>query len=480
MFLLLLAVLVTVLVCYRLFHYGTDTQHGQVQSQNPTFWATVPVVGVSRTGLVPWMRGAFLSTTQCYTHSCLGYEVYSKAAESVFAQPMMGIGAVVNIPVSQLHVLNKSESEVLTRKAQVEGLQPCYTTGDERIFDELIHFDVVRRFFRKNMVVMFIEPLNEELDIAFRKHWGTNTTSWTTVNIWDTSTKIMSQVASRIVFGPTLAANDDFTAHSSKFGRGLFGGSAFINALPSPLHPFLGPIIGYSARKHETACLKTLIPYLETRLQTMNEYGDSKDKPNDPVQWLLDESYAFAGCVLDLNCSESRNEFLEGLREEHNHVLDKHSGRINASAGLEDLHRLDSAIRESMRISTFPIISFMRTRIGVPSRAIHRDPDLYPSPCEYDAFRFSRPFETQAAGHITGPSRELLSTVTDSFLALGYGKHACPGRWFAAQYLKQALTEVISNYDVECVGKPWAKTAMFNMVLPPTGVRVRIRRRREQ
>ncbi|KAI0869647.1 cytochrome P450 [Hypoxylon argillaceum] len=521
-----------VLVSYRFFLHVADRSPEQTQSQSLAFWATVPIVGVSRDRLFPWILGAVRSVTQCYTDSFLGYEAYGKTAETVFAQPMMGIGAVVNIPVSQLHVLNKSESEIITKKAQVEGLQPSYTTGDQEIFDELIHFDVVRRFFRKSMIDMFIGPVNEELDSAFRKHWDTNTADWKTVNVWDTCTKIMSQVASRIIFGAELACNDEFTDHARKFGRGLFGGAAFINALPSLIRPALAPILGHSARRHEAACLKIIVPYLERRLQQQSdEYRDDKDKPNDPVQWLVDEcmkaggkhvnivsmarrllqlhltsnfgiTYAFVGSVLDLHGSESRDEFLEGLRAEHRLVVGKHGNGISTSAELDHLYRLDSAIRESMRVSTFPIISFMRivspntdglslddgtrippgTRIGVPSRAIHRDPDLYPSPSEYDAFRFSRPFEAQHDDssnslYPTVSSREAISAVTDSFLAFGYGKHACPGRWFAAQYLKQALAHVISNYDVEGVGKPWAKTVMFNMVLPPTEVTVRIRRR---
>ncbi|GAP88443.1 putative cytochrome P450 [Rosellinia necatrix] len=340
-------IFVLVLVSYRFFLLVADRSPEQTRSQSLAFWVTAPIVGVSRDRLFAWILGAIRSITQCYTHSFSGYEAYGKTAETVFAQPMMGIGAVVSIPVSQLHVLKKSESEIITEKAQIKGLQPSYTTGDKEIFDELIHFKVVRRFIRKSMIDVFIGPVNEELDLAFRKHWDTNTVDWKTVNVWDTRAKIMSQVANRIIFGAELACNAEFTKHSRKFGWGLFGDAAFVNAPPSLIRPVVAPIIGYSARRHEAACLKIIVPYLERRLhQQSDEYRDDKDRPNDTVQWLVDEcmkaggkhvnsvsmarrllqlylmsnfgiTYAFVGSVLDLHSSESRDEFLEGLRSLH-------------------------------------------------------------------------------------------------------------------------------------------------------------------
>lgn len=254
-------------------------RHVRATSRDRRFWAAVPTVGISYNGKLPWIRGAFRSVTQSYADSLLGYNTYSKSKNSVFAQPMMGIGAVISLPISQLYILNKSESEVVTKKAMVEGLQPAYTMGDQGIFDYLIHFDMVRRFFRRSTVDLFIEPIGEELDLAFRHCWGTNTTAWTTINVWDSCSKIVSRVASRAIFGKALARNDEFTEHSRQFGRALFGAAAFINALPPLMRPVLGPVLGYSARKHEAACLRIITPVLENRLQRSNKDFCHGDKP---------------------------------------------------------------------------------------------------------------------------------------------------------------------------------------------------------
>ncbi|KAF8139390.1 cytochrome P450 [Mycena galopus ATCC 62051] len=89
---------------------------------------------------------------------------------------------------------------------------------------------------------------------------------------------------------------------------------------------------------------------------------------------------------------------------------------------------------------------------------------------EFDGFRFARERAEHAA---TGdPSqyiftRQMISTAPD-YLSFGIGKHACPGRFFAATELKAMLTHVVMNYDiaakVEGVRPP---DVCFNMSVTP-------------
>lgn len=50
----------------------------------------------------------------------------------------------------------------------------------------------------------------------------------------------------------------------------------------------------------------------------------------------------------------------------------------------------------------------------------------------------------------TAPQRkwDVITTAPD-FLSFGHGKHACPGRFFAAAELKLMLAYVVANYDVK-------------------------------
>lgn len=231
--------------------------------------------------------------------------------------------------------------------------------------------------------------------------------------------------------------------------------------------------------------------------------GSSQMDPSRIAQRLLilnmvsiyTTSYVFTNCVLDLYGTESRDDFVTGLREECDRVSHEYNG-LSAKEAIDKLYRIDSSVRESMRVSCFGIVSLPRTvasceglelgkdiripagvRMGVPSQAIHLDDHYYDDPLIFDAFRFSRPHEgTKGAGR-QGPKQELSVSISESFLTYGYGKHACPGRWFASQMMKIALAHVISNYEVECVGEKPEKKALLNMILPPTNAQIRVRRR---
>lgn len=39
-------------------------------------------------------------------------------------------------------------------------------------------------------------------------------------------------------------------------------------------------------------------------------------------------------------------------------------------------------------------------------------------------------------------------TSTKEFMAFGYGRHACPGRFFAANEIKLILSRILLEYDI--------------------------------
>jgi cytochrome P450 len=203
--------------------------------------------------------------------------------------------------------------------------------------------------------------------------------------------------------------------------------------------------------------------------------------------------YTFTNCVLDIYSDKTRDECVNGLRDEIDSVVSRY-GDLNTSQAINRLYRVDSVLRESMRLSCFAIIGLQRivacregleigqvrapfgSRLGIPIQAIHHDKDYYDSPLVFDAFRFSRPFEG-VDQEKNSQKRELSVSVTKSFLTFGYGRHTCPGRWFAVRLMKQNLALLIQNYDIECIATPPPKKSLAHLVLPPTNSPVRIRRR---
>lgn len=72
------------------------------------------------------------------------------------------------------------------------------------------------------------------------------------------------------------------------------------------------------------------------------------------------------------------------------------------------------------------------------------DPSLYPNPDKFDAFRFSTVRAAQP--ELDGRSQYVASNT--SSMSFGYGRHACPGRFFAAQEIKAIMSFILREYDM--------------------------------
>lgn len=123
----------------------------------------------------------------------------------------------------------------------------------------------------------------------------------------------------------------------------------------------------------------------------------------------------------------------------------------------------------------------MGTRIGFPQQAIHHDEAFYPDAQTFDPFRFSRPFEARttqpSTNSKTGGSerQEPVHHINQHFLTWGYGKHACPGRIFASNIMRLALSFVVGKYDIEGIPVRPPSQPMLNTTLPPVDATVRVR-----
>ena len=205
-------------------------------------------------------------------------------------------------------------------------------------------------------------------------------------------------------------------------------------------------------------------------------------------------AYVFGHCVLDISTSTEKSEILNGLEEECRRVSFEHGG-LDSSASMNSLRCMDSVIRESMRVSDVMVTNIFRdvtageidignglragpgVRMVFPTQNIHMDPDNYDDPKRFDAFRFSRPFEnTSELGNKSG-EQNLATTPTPTFMPWGYGRHVCPGRYFAVQLMKQALSYLVINYDFDLVGPLPKRRALLNIMVPPVNTKLRIRRK---
>lgn len=87
------------------------------------------------------------------------------------------------------------------------------------------------------------------------------------------------------------------------------------------------------------------------------------------------------------------------------------------------------------------------TQIGVPTSSILMDPKLYPNPKRYDGFRFAKIRTQQPNSDASARAQYAASNSTS--MSFGYGRHACPGRFFAANEIKAIMGYLIMNYDMK-------------------------------
>ena len=173
---------------------------------------------------------------------------------------------------------------------------------------------------------------------------------------------------------------------------------------------------------------------------------------------------------------------MQPLREEVEEVV-KSEGWTKA--GLDQMHKVDSFIKESQRLSSLgvrkwsppPPLSFrvvdLTTKIflvsvarvalndftfsdgttiprgasvAVSVRNVHLNDKVYEDPLRFDGFRFSKMREEEG-----GPTTKKVGMVSSSQnqLSFGHGRHLCPGRDFAACELKLMLAHIIITYDVK-------------------------------
>ncbi|OAG01871.1 putative Ent-kaurene oxidase [Paraphaeosphaeria sporulosa] len=364
----------------------------------------------------------------------------------------------------------------------------------------------------------------EETDLAFRDIWGTST-GWKTIKGWDECGRIISRASQRFLIGLPSSRNEAMLETSRLYANALLVGGAIINCFPPWMRCVVAPLIAIRARYFQARYVKMLVPVVEERIR---QYEAGLYKERDEVRkddflhrmipmcakdaeqlnaerialriaslltpLIFAICYVFAHCVLDIHSSHDRVEILAGLEEECRRVSAEFGG-LNSSASLDALKRIDSTIRESMRVSDVMVTNIFRDvtsgvvdvgnglRVGpgvrmlFPTQDIHMDPDNYDDPTRFDAFRFSRPFQDKENLGDGSEEQEFITTPTPTFMPWGYGRHACPGRYFAAQSMKQALSYLVLNYDVELVGPRPKRKALLNMMIPPVDAKIRIRRK---
>ncbi|KAF8859723.1 cytochrome P450 [Acephala macrosclerotiorum] len=510
--------------------------------------SSLPMVGKQH-GFLADLRTRLASMGSLLPVIEAGYEKYSKAGLN-FVIPGFN-RAMILVPSSQVKWVTDQADSVLNAAAmQIEVLQSDWTLLDSSMARNPVHEIIIRRDLTRSLGAL-IPGIEEELNIAIDEYWGKDTENWVDVGAFTTMMKATARTSNRIFVGLPLCIigrNDEYLDNAGAFSTDIAISGALINLIPSILKPLLAWICLLPNRWHLYKCSKYLRPFINQRIKDLNnarEAGETTEKWNDFTTWYLEEvadnpdptlrspekimkrlmtvnfaaihtsTLTATNMLFDLFSSSNAADNVQEIRQEILQVLSEHDGKWDKNA-LGKLIKTDSAIRESLRISTFMSHGMSRlvvdpkgltmpdglhlppgTRIGTSTHSIHHDDEIYDNPKIYDPFRFSRAREATEKGNsrangtaitnVENPkdhakvleSKNLaMVTTSDTFLAFGHGRHACPGRFFAAAEMKLLLAYIVLNYDIKPIGFRPANGTIGAAILPPMKASISVKRRK--
>ncbi|RYP59543.1 hypothetical protein DL769_008485 [Monosporascus sp. CRB-8-3] len=385
----------------------------------------------------------------------------------------MDRGNLLVVPPRQIKYIYSLPETVLDVLVTAnESIQTKWTVWDNEVDGKPFHMDVIRNQITRNLGLL-TPPIATELDIAFEREWGTSTIEWKMIDPWPSALKIVAGAANAALCGTDLCRNSEFLERLGAHAMCMFAGSLVISSTPRAQDGLQWLI----DEAYATCDPNQLVPErLAHRLVFLNDVS------------MHSTGYTAQHVILDLASQDPSLGYVQALRDEAGKVL-KEAGGTWTRQAVTKLKLVDSTIRESMRLSPFFSVGLPRTVIsshginvqqgnsafnipkgtllGIPVQAIHYDESLYPDSKTFNPFRFTQSGAVRdiidasadnskavsgSAGETTRNTHvkeKSSATIDDGFLSFGFGKHACPGRFFALNELKMFVANMVLNYDIE-------------------------------
>ncbi|EOA83672.1 Cytochrome P450 monooxygenase bsc5 [Exserohilum turcicum] len=430
-------------------------------------------------------------------------------------------GDVIRLHASWDHIVVLSPSYAERLRAD-EKFSPD-TFSDKEMFGAVpgfepyrflcTHRDLVQNVISMRLNRCFVPAtryLSEAIDDALRKQLG-NEPEWHEVPLGKAMLRVLTQSTFRALQGPELCYDNEWLDIATQYIVTSVTGVTALRKLPKLLVPVIHwfhPNAIKSRRLLNCARAK-LLPVYEKRKKEFSEtskngtyrpedadafgwYEELADgRDYDPVVAQLTVSVAATHSTTDFMCQFLSDmvrypEYIQPLRDEL--VLALKEKGWKASTILQ-LPLLDSVMKESQRVKPVAM-AFMRSiaqhdvdlqgAVKIPKDAsvivsAHsmRDATVYEKPDTFDGHRFINPTKHPESRHFT--------SVSVNHMGFGFGKHACPGRFFVNLETKILIAHLLLKYDWKFAsdGCPAIRTSGFDQVVDPSA-KMLMRRRKEE
>ncbi|PSR80516.1 cytochrome P450 [Coniella lustricola] len=443
----------------------------------------IPVVG-KEIGGEEKRRNAYLAGARK-----LYNDGYKKFKDTAFRISTSRTSSVIVLPPKYLPELSKLPDTVLSMTAAVdESMETKYLKIDTYIpvVPHLITRQLTPALIRLNPMIS--REVSELLKIEIPP-----SDDWKEYNAHDKLLRIITQVSGRLFVGPELSRNETYIDTAINYTMDVMKGQRAVQKMRPWKRPFMVskmPEIKNLYKRIDEA--DAFLAPLVTLRKKMTSEGFEGERPDDMLQWLIDAQEKFddpvsrdtAKVQLGLTFAAihtttltamnafynlaASQEFVGVLRQEIEQVLADNDGLFTSRA-LQAMKKLDSFLKETLRMNPATMAAFQRkvlqpfsltngqqipagVTVEVPAVAVNFDPTIFPEPERFDPLRFTKVVE-QAAGS-EGTKFAALNqfvSVNQNSLTFGYGRHACPGRFFAANEIKMLIGHTVLHYDIKLV-----------------------------
>ncbi|KAI8990629.1 cytochrome P450 [Trametes punicea] len=447
-------------------------------------WKTDPLNSIPTVGGSSWPLLSIISAVNFSLNSKkLLQEGYKKYYGSVFKVPLLASWVVVATGPKMVEEIRRRPDDELSFLDGVEDTMQIRHTFGPQTHDDPYHVDIIREKLTRS-VPAILPDVVDELALAVPQHIPAKSDEWLEVHVMSAMQQIIARASNRVFVGLPACRNQEYLDLAISFTTDIVKDATVIRLSPG----FLRPLVARLCTHVKTSFYKAiphLKPLFQERRELMEKFGDDwTDKPNDMLQWIMDAAEtrdnsdeAIARRVLLINFAAihtssnsvthalyhlaERPDYQQALREEIEPIIREEGWTKNA---MGRMWKLDSFLRESQRYNGIGLASLTRKALKdvrlhdgtliprgsillVAADATHHDDSIYADADVFDPFRFSRMREQDGEAL----KYQFVNTSLD-YISFGHGKHACPGRFFAANELKSLLAYIILNYDMKLSG----------------------------
>ncbi|KAJ5769057.1 hypothetical protein N7520_003616 [Penicillium odoratum] len=442
-----------------------------------------------------WTPRAILNLIFATKASRLLEEGYQKFKNGTF-QLIRANGNIVILPLSALEELSQLPPTLASPNGALEHDLVGEYSGVNVISQSRIHHTIVQRKLTPRLPLL-TPALQDELEIAITDTFPASSRNqiedWTEIKPFHLMGQLVARLSARALVGSEFCRDPVWLDISLSFTQCLFTTVIVLRTFPTWTYSVLSRCLPsyWRGRAYLRKAQTVLGPAIQNLLKHHDE-GTFTAQPTDSVMaWMIEGA---KGIDRDAEML-TRSEVLLSLASVHTILIrltntlydlaahptyieelcaeiqdQKEKWTTDPMAAYSNLHKLDSVLRESQRLAPGTTLGLKRllresyrftsisppitvkkgTIVALPVMAIENDPAYIDEPGRYDPLRtYRRGMGPRTTSQWS--NQHSYTAIDRTVLGFGYGKSACPGRFFASLVLKMVLVKLLTEFDFRLV-----------------------------